>query len=140
MLSENEIVEIRKIFSKFIVKLIKDSSIDFKRKMFSVENKEINIDNYNETSLFQIEWNDDVFSMDKIKAENIENVFDKDSAYYSIVKKLSKLQKEIFYKEAFEDKKINEIARELNTSENTISSIKSQIKKKFKNLGGQDYG
>ncbi len=139
MLSENEIVEIRKIFSKFIVKLIKDSSIDFKRKMFSVENKEINIDNYNETSLFQIEWNDDVFSMDKIKAENIENVFDKDSAYYSIVKKLSKLQKEIFYKEAFEDKKINEIARELNTSENTISSIKSQIKKKFKNLGGQDY-
>ena len=139
MLSENEIVEIRKIFSKFIVKLIKDSSIDFKRKMFSVENKELNIDNYNETSLFQIEWNDDVFSMDKIKAENIENVFDKDSAYYLIVKKLSKLQKEIFYKEAFEDKKINEIARELNTSENTISSIKSQIKKKFKNLGGQDY-
>lgn len=139
MLSENEIVEIRKIFSKFIVKLIKDSSIDFKRKMFSVESKEINIDNYNETSLFQIEWNDDVFSMDKIKAENIENVFDKDSAYYSIVKKLSKLQKEIFYKEAFEDKKINEIARELNTSENTISSIKSQIKKKFKNLGGQGY-
>lgn len=139
MLSENEIAEIRKIFSKFIVKLIKDSSIDFKRKMFSVENKEINIDNYNETSLFQIEWNDDVFSMEKIKAENIENVFDKDSAYYSIVKKLSKLQKEIFYKEAFEDKKINEIARELNTSENTISSIKSQIKKKFKNLGGQDY-
>src|SRR5574344_162165 len=121
MLSENEIVEIRKIFSKFIVKLIKDSSIDFKRKMFSVESKEINIDNYNETSLFQIEWNDDVFSMDKIKAENIENVFDKDSAYYSIVKKLSKLKKEIFYKEAFEDKKINEIARELNTSENTIS-------------------
>lgn len=139
MLSENEIVEIRKIFSKFIVKLIKDSSIDFKRKMFSVESKEINIDNYNETSLFQIEWNDDVFSMDKIKAENIENVFDKDSAYYSIVKKLSKLQKEIFYKEAFEDKKINEIARELNTSENTISSIKSQIKKKFKNLEGQGY-
>lgn len=122
-------------FTAFITKIIKNTSINYKKKKNYILKKEMYFSNELEIEgTIKIEENQLEESIEKINYLKLEEVFTK-KEYYKAMKSLADKEKLVLYLSIIKKIPLKKIANLLKTNENNISKIKYRAKNKFlKNL------
>ena len=126
-------------FTSYIVEIIKNTAINYKKKERYILNKEIQ-------SLEKTEINEDIISVEneikdeeveRINYQELEKIFTK-KEYYNAMKWLRDKEKLVLYLNVIKQLSLETIAILLNTNANNISKIKYRAKNKFlKNLNNR---
>lgn len=123
-------------FTAFIVKIIKNTSNNYKKKMNYISKREIQItENLGiERVIKNAEIQIDDEALEKIEYLTLEKIFTR-KEYYDAMKKLENREKLVLYLTAIRELPLKRVAIMLKTNENNISKIKYRAKNKFlKNL------
>ena len=128
-------------FTSYIVEIIKNTAINYKKKERYILNKEIQ-------SLEKTEINEDIISVEneikdeeveRINYQELEKIFTK-KEYYNAMKWLRDKEKLVLYLNVIKQLSLETIAILLNTNANNISKIKYRAKNKFlKNLNNINF-
>ena len=123
-------------FTSYIVEIIKNTAINYKKKKSYILNKEIQ-------SLEKAKIDEEIISIEnemkydeveRINYQELEKIFTK-KEYYNAMKWLRDKEKLVLYLNVIKQLSLETIAILLNTNANNISKIKYRAKKKFlKNL------
>ena len=122
----------RACFTAFILRMIKNESINYKKHQSYINKIEEQFSDENNLGIqlidLQFYLSEDKF--ETINYETLERVFSQ-KKYYNAMKKLKKIEKLILYLTILEQQPIKKIAHFLHTNENNISKIKHRAKNKF---------
>lgn len=127
--------EIRSTFTNFIKKIIVNESINYSKKVSLTNKAEVSLNNiFIDEKMSLSIFDDDIFYAfnRKIDYKTLENELSNPNYFYAM-KTLSDRQKLILYLTIIEELSIKEVAKIIGTSENNISSSKTQAIKKFIN-------
>lgn len=123
-------------FTAFIVKIIKNTSNNYKKKMSYISKRETQITEklVVEGVIKNVEIQIDDENLENINYVTLEKIFTK-KEYYDAMKKLENREKLVLYLTAIKELPLKKVAIMLKTNENNISKIKYRAKNKFlKNL------
>lgn len=114
-------------FTNFIVKLIKNSAINYykQKELYQSRISDIDIENI---EIMEGEIMSSSFFDPKTKPEDVFS----DLVFYNAMKKLSDKQKQVLWLLVVEDIKAEEVAKRFNTNVNNIYRIKNEAIKKFR--------
>lgn len=123
-------------FTSYIVEIIKNTAINYKKKKSYILNKEIQ-------SLDKAKIDEEIISIgneikddevERINYQELEKIFTK-KEYYNAMKWLRDKEKLVLYLNVIKQLSLETVAILLNTNSNNISKIKYRAKNKFlKNL------
>lgn len=132
-LSEEELKDIKRAFTIFMTKLVRYSRIDFIRKetlknsrIVPLEEgvvKKVSLSNYDSGTFFIDNY---------VKGNKIDKLMSKEE-HRKAISRLSKREKQIIKLLYIDEKDIEEIARELNITEKTVSNTKNSALDKLRN-------
>lgn len=136
-LNEEQLRDIKRAFTIFILKVIKHSAIDFVRKEKLYNSRIMSLNEYVNNEMSLSVFDDDIFCVENdIDYRYLENVMTQKKHQKAILK-LSKREKQIIYLLYIQEKEIDEISKMLNISKKTILNIKQNALKKLKkDIGG----
>lgn len=136
-LNEEQLRDIKRAFTIFILKVIKHSAIDFVRKEKLYNSRSMSLNEYVNNEMSLSVFDDDIFCVENdIDYRYLENVMTQKKHQKAILK-LSKREKQIIYLLYIQEKEIDEISKMLNISKKTILNIKQNALKKLKkDIGG----
>ena len=136
-LSDEELKEIRKAFTIYIVKVIKHSAIDFIRKQKKYEGRIVYLNDFEEEKVSLSMFDNDIlFFEEKTNYSQLEKIMTKEKNRKA-VKKLTDREKEVMYLIIIEELDTEEIAKRLKISTKTVLNTKNNALKKLrKDLGG----
>lgn len=123
-------------FTSYIVEIVKNTAINYKKKKNYILNKEIQSseDNKIEEEIISIKTEIKDEEIEKINYHELEKIFTK-KEYYNAMRWLKDREKLVLYLNVIKQLSLETIATLLNTNANNISKIKYRAKKKFlKNL------
>lgn len=146
-INDNYYSQVKASFTSYISIVIKNASINYKKKKKMLESIELE---YNDKTIEDISLlsNSDMSFFNsfekKYSYEQLENYFS-NCTLYTIIKQLSITQKKILYYRVIKDYSYEQIALIMEISESNIRNIKHRtirkIKSKIKNIkGGVFYG
>lgn len=119
-------------FTSYIIEIIKNTAINYKKKKSYIINKEIqfleNIEIEGEIINKENEINDE--DLEKINYQELERIFTK-KEYYNAMKKLEDREKLVLYLSVIKQFPLKKVAILLKTNANNISKIKYRAKNKF---------
>lgn len=122
--------KIKAKFTSFIVKVIENSAINYKKKLVYITKKEIyftkeleRTGNINNNTLEALD--------EKINYINLENVFTNDK-HFLAMKRLNNKEKLVLYLTVIEELSLRKVAQLLDTTEDNVGMIKYRAKNKFK--------
>jgi len=120
-------------FTGFIKAVIRNASIDYKRKLLKSIEHEISVADFSNIPKELLSYDDNSFLLEKdITYSNIENLFTNEK-YYRAMKKLSDREKLVLYLTVIEEQKAEQVAKVMNTTKENIWQIKSRAIKNFLN-------
>lgn len=123
-LNEEQLRDIKRAFTIFILKVIKHSAIDFVRKEKLYNSRIMSLNEYVNNEMSLSVFDDDIFCVENdIDYRYLENVMTQKKHQKAILK-LSKREKQIIYLLYIQEKEIDEISKMLNISKKTILNIK----------------
>ena len=136
-LNEEQLRDIKRAFTIFILKVIKHSAIDFVRKEKLYNSRIMSLNEYVNNEMSLSVFDDDIFCVENdIDYRYLENVMTQKKHQKAILK-LSKREKQIIYLLYIQEKEIDEISKMLNITKKTILNIKQNALKKLKkDIGG----
>ena len=130
-------------FTSYIVEIIKNTAINYKKKRSYILNKEIQSSEKNEIEeIICIENEIKDEEVERINYQELEKIFTK-KEYYNAMKWLRDREKLVLYLNVIKQLSLETIAILLNTNVNNISKIKYRAKNKFycpfcrRNCGGE---
>lgn len=133
--------EVRLCFTAYIKKVILSKSLDYKRKLVVLKNREIQFEenNIEEVSPLLVDSGDTSFYLDgQANYSEIENLFS-DKKLYLGMKNLPAKYKQVLFLSIIKDYKNIEIANILNLSEGNVKVIKLRAINMFlKNIKKED--
>lgn len=116
--------QVRIRFTSFITTVIKNTAINYKKRISNKTNHEIEYnENIKEESSLQKELTS--FFSEHYSATNLENYFSNEE-HYNTIKKLSKTQKEVLYYRYIKNLKYSEISKIMRIAENNVRAINSR--------------
>lgn len=136
-LNEEQLRDIKRAFTIFIMKVIKHSAIDFARKEKLQNSRIVSLNEYVNNEMSLSVFDDDIFYMENdIDYRHLEKIMSQ-KKHQNAISKLSEREKQIIYLLYIEEKEIDEIAKILNISRKTILNTKQNALNKLKNdIGG----
>lgn len=136
-LNEEQLSDIKRAFTIFIMKVIKHSAIDFARKEKLQNSRIVSLNEYVNNEMSLSVFDDDIFCMENnIDYRHLEKIMSQKKHQKAILK-LSEREKQIVYLFYIEEKEIDEIAKILNISKKTILNTKQNALNKLKkDIGG----
>lgn len=136
-LNEEQLRDIKRAFTIFIMKVIKHSAIDFARKEKLQNSRIVPLNEYVNNEMSLSVFDDDIFYMENdIDYRHLEKIMSQ-KKHQNAISKLSEREKQIIYLLYIEEKEIDEIAKILNISRKTILNTKQKALNKLKNdIGG----
>lgn len=124
--------KIRNEFTAYVQKVIRESSIDYVRKISRITKHEKVVADFIELPESLLSVDDSDFFVEKnISYANIETVFTSEK-HYRAMKMLSDNEKLVIFLTVIEDKSAGQVADIMHTSKNTVWNLKSKAIKKFK--------
>lgn len=131
-LNENELKEIKRAFTIFMIKLVKHSSLDFirKEKLRVSRNlpldedivRKVSLSNYDDGTFF-IEIKNDFNDLEKVMSNEI---------HQKAISKLSKREKQIISLLYIDEKSIEQVAEILNLTTKTVINTKNNALNKLR--------
>ena len=120
-------------FTSYIVEIIKNTAINYKKKRSYILNKEIQSSEKNEIEeIICIENEIKDEEVERINYQELEKIFTK-KEYYNAMKWLRDREKLVLYLNVIKQLSLETIAILLNTNVNNISKIKYRAKNKLLN-------
>lgn len=119
--------KIKAKFTSFIVKVIENSSINYKKKLAYTTKREIYLTKELEAT---VHINNNTLD-EKINYINLENVFTNDK-HFCAMKRLNNKEKLVLYLTVIEELSLRKVAQLLDTTEDNVGMIKYRAKNKFK--------
>lgn len=116
--------QVRIRFTSFITTVIKNTAINYKKRISNRINHEIEYnENIKEESSLQKELTS--FFSEHYSATKLENYFSNEE-HYNTIRKLSKTQKEVLYYRYIKNLKYSEISKIMRIAENNVRAINSR--------------
>lgn len=132
-LNEEQLRDIKRAFTIFILKVIKHSAIDFVRKEKLYNSRIVSLNEYGNNEMSLSGFDDDIFYMEKnIDYRHLENFMTK-KKHQNAVSKLSEREKQIIHLLYIEEREVDEVAKLLNISTKTVLNTKKKALNKLKN-------
>lgn len=132
-LSEEQLKDIKRAFTIFILKVIKHSAIDFARKEKVQNSRIVPISEYVNNEMSLSNFDDGIFFIQEdIDYENLEKIMSK-KKHCMAISKLSKREKQIIYLLYIKEKDVEEIAAMLQLTPKTILNTKNNALNKLRN-------
>ena len=122
--------KIKAKFTSFIVKVIENSAINYKKKLTYITKREIYFTKELEAT-GHINNNTLETLDEKINYINLENVFTNDK-HFCAMKRLNNKEKLVLYLTVIEELSLRKVAQLLDTTEDNVGMIKYRAKNKFK--------
>jgi RNA polymerase sigma factor (sigma-70 family) len=132
-LNEEQLRDIKRAFTIFILKVIKHSAIDFVRKEKLYNSRIVSLNEYVNNEMSLSGFDDDIFYVEKnIDYRHLENLMTK-KKHQNAVSKLSEREKQIIHLLYIEEREVDEVAKLLNISTKTVLNTKKKALNKLKN-------
>lgn len=122
--------KIKANFTSFIVKVIENSAINYKKKLAYISKREIYLSEELERKIKDNNHILDILDED-INYINLENVFTNNEHFYAM-KRLNNKEKLVLYLTVIERYSLEKVAKLLDTTEDNAGMIKYRAKNKFK--------
>ena len=121
-------------FTSYIVEIIKNTAINYKKKKSYILNKEIQCLEQSEIAEKVIKEENQLNGeeVEKINYKELEKIFTK-KEYYNAMKNLEDREKQVLYLSEIKQLPLKKVAILLKTNANNISKIKYRAKNKFLN-------
>lgn len=127
-----------KEFTVFLTKLVFNASIDYRRKLIRIKEREqeITLDIENKVSLSNTGKGTFCFMEENVVSDEIEKIFELEE-HYKAMKPLTKKQKEVIDLFVLKGLSVEEVAKIMGISESDVTTTKNRAIEKFKkNLRG----
>ena len=132
-LNEEQLRDIKRAFTIFILKVIKHSAIDFVRKEKLYNSRIVSLNEYVNNEMSLSGFDDGIFYVEKnIDYRHLENLMTK-KKHQNAVSKLSEREKQIIHLLYIEEREVDEVANLLNISTKTVLKKKKKALNKLKN-------
>ena len=121
----------RNVFTAYVRTVIQNASIDYKRKVLKLIEKEIAVSDFTSLPKELLSHDDNSFLFEQdVTHSNIEKLFT-DKKHYQAMKKLSDKEKLVLFLTVVEERPVKQVAEIIDITEENVRMIKSRAIKHF---------